>query len=232
MAGPEGSPAPGRPWRRAGGRVAQRQAHRVLGGDAAQALARVRRHGIASPRGLEPDDAAARRGGPDRSEPVAGVRDRQHARAHRGGRAPARSAGDPRQIPGILRRAIELRLAGERQPDLAGIGAAEDDEAGALEPHDVLAVHGGRRRVGEEARAARHLHTRERCREVLQEEGHAPERPLGQAVGDGLAPVVIQAHHHRVHRGVACLHALDGRLEQVAGRDLAPPHEIGQTGAS
>src|SRR2546426_1863431 len=39
---------------------------------------------------------------------------------------------------------------------LAGIGAAEEDEAGALETLDVLAVGGGRWRVGEEARAARH----------------------------------------------------------------------------
>ena len=65
--------------------------------------------------------------------------------------------------------------------------------------------------------------------EVLQEERHAAERPVRQAVGDRLAPVVVQPHDHRVDRAVARLDALDGRLEQLAGRDLAPPHEIGQT---
>src|SRR5512144_751146 len=43
-----------------------------------------------------------------------------------GGGAAARPAGDPGEIPGRPRRPVELRLARERQPELARVRPAED----------------------------------------------------------------------------------------------------------
>ena len=128
-----------------------RQRDGVLGRAAGQSLAGVGRHRVATARGLEADQPAAGGRRADRAEAVGGVRHREHARADRRGGAAARAAGDAREIPGIACRAVQLRLAGETQPELAGVGAAEDDEAGALEADHVLAVGGRRRRVGEEA---------------------------------------------------------------------------------
>src|SRR2546426_5009925 len=111
---------------------------------------------------------------------------------------------------------------------LAGIGAAEEDEAGALETLDVLAVGGGRWRVGEEARAARHRHAGQHGGEVLQEERDAPEGPVGQAVGDLLAPVVVEAHGDGVDLWIPRLDERDGGFEQLERRHLAAVNERGQ----
>ena len=140
------------------------------------------RHGVAPARRLEPDQPAARGRRADRAEAVGGVGHRQHARAHRGRRAAARAAGDAREVPRVPRRPVQLRLAGEREPELAGVGAAEDDEAGALEPRRRARCRrpaAGRRRRSASSRVMRHAG--ERGREVLHEERHAAERPVGQA---------------------------------------------------
>src|SRR6266852_1370258 len=156
------------------------------------------------------------------------MRHGQHARAHRGRRAPRGSAGDARGVPGASRRTVELRLAGQREPELAGIGAPEDDEPRPLETLDVLAVRGRGRGVREELRAPRHGHAGERRRQVLEEEGHALEGPVGQPVGDGLAAVIVELHGHGVDGAVSRLDPLDGGLEELARGDLAALHELGE----
>ena len=99
----------------------------------ADALADERRKGVAAACRLESHQAAARRGRANGAEAVGGVRDRQHARCDRGCRAAARAARDAREVPRIPRRTVELRLARQRQTELAGVGAPEDDEARALQ---------------------------------------------------------------------------------------------------
>ena len=209
--------------------VSHGQGHRVLHRAASEPFAQHRRHRVAAARGLEADDAAARRRRADRAEAVGRVRHREHARSHGRGRAAARAAGDARGIPRIARRTVQPGLAREREPELARVGATEDDETGALEPRDVLAVGRGWRRVGEELRASRHRHARDRGREVLHEKRHAGERSVGQTRGDRRARVVVERHRHRVDRAVARLHALDGGLEELGGTDLPAADEVGQT---
>ena len=123
-----------------GGAVAHAQGDRVLGGEPAAPLAEIGRHGVAPAGRLEADESAAGGRGPDRAETVRGVRRGQHPRADRGGRATARAAGDACVVPGVLGRAVQARLAGEAQTELAGVGPPEDDHAGPLQPLDVLAV--------------------------------------------------------------------------------------------
>ena len=182
--------------------VPHRERHRVLGGAAAEALAGDRREGVAPPRGLEPDQPAARGGRADGAEAVAGVRHREHARAHRGGGPAARAGGDAGRVPRIAGRPVESGLAGEREAHLAAVGPAEDHEPGALEPGHVLAVERGRRGVGEEPAAPRHGRPGERGAQVLQEKRHAAERSVGKPVGDRAAAVVVERHDHRVHLGL------------------------------
>ena len=192
----------------------------MLGREAAEPLAREGREGVAAPRRLEPDEAAARRGRADRAEAVGGVGDREHARADRGRGPAARARRDAREIPRVPRRTVEARLAGEREAELAGVGASEDDEPRAPQAPDVLAVGGGGRRVREELRAARHPDAGDGGRQVLHE--------VGQALGDRLAPVVVELHHHRIDRGVPGLDALDRGLEELSRLDLATAHEVGE----
>ena len=54
--------------------------------------------------------------------------------------------------------------------------------------------------------------------QVLQEVGHARERAIGQAGGDGRARLVVEARDTTaLSIGVARLDAGDGRVEQLAG---------------
>jgi len=93
----------------------------------------------------------------------------------------------------VLCRAVERRLAGEGETELARIRPAEDHEAGALEPAHMLAIRRGRRRIGEEARAARHPDAREPAAQIFQEKRHAAKRAVRQTVRDGLSPVIVTA---------------------------------------
>ena len=177
--------------RRAGprGRVEQRRgvAHRQGDGVSVEQPPRpspARRIVLRAARRLQADQPAARRRRADRAEAVGGMRHRQHARADRRGRAAARAAGDACRVPGILRRRRRARLAGQREAELARVRPAEEHQPGALQTPDVLAVGRDRRRVGEEAGAARRCARPRATAEVLQEKRHAAERPVGQPVGD------------------------------------------------
>ncbi len=136
--------------------------------------------------------------------------------------------GDAGGVPRVAGGPVEPGLTGEREADLAAVGAAEDHEAGPLEPGHVFAVERGRRGVGEEPAAPRHGRPGERGAQVLQQKRHAAERPVGKPVGDRAAAVVVERHDHRVHLRVARFHPGDRGLEQLGGRHLAAPHEVGQ----
>ena len=213
------------------GRVEQRRAiahaqrHRVLGRAAAEAFTRVGRERVAPTGGLETDQPAAGGWSANGPKAVAGVGHRQHAGSDGSGGAAARAAGDAREVPRRARRAEELGLAGQRESQLARVGAAEEDEAGALEAFDVLAVDRGRRRIGEEARAACHRQPGHDSGEVFQEKRHPAERPVGQALGDLPAPVVVETHDDGVDLGIALLHLGDGRLQERERRHFAATNE-------
>src|SRR5687767_13761718 len=74
------------------------------------------------------------------AEAVGAMGRRQHARPYGGSGPAARASGDAGQVPWIAGWTMELRLAGEAQAQFTGIGLAEIDQSGALQPFDLFAV--------------------------------------------------------------------------------------------
>ena len=91
------------------------------------------------------------------------------------------------------------------------------------------AVFGSRRQVGEEAAAPRGPRPGERGTQILEQEGHAGEGSLRQALLDGLRGEVVEFHHDRVDRRVARLDARDRRFQHLRRADLARLYERRQT---
>ena len=81
-------------------------------------------------RALEPDQSAERSRNPHRSAGVVAMRDRHYARSDRGGRAAARSAGDPRRVPGIAGCAPRAALGRERRAPFGHRALRERYQAG------------------------------------------------------------------------------------------------------
>ena len=52
--------------------------------------------------------------------------------------------------------------------------------------------------------------------------------PSGRPSAIALLAVIVELHDHGVHRRVARLDTLDRGFEEVAGRDLVAPHQIGE----
>ena len=123
---------------------------------------------------------------------------------------------------------MQLRLAGEAQAELAGVGPAEDHHAGAFQPLDELAVF-RRHDVFEELAAPRRRAAGEGGAEVLQQIGHAGERPLGEAAGDGLAAMVVELVGDRVDGTVARVDPFDRSLQQFLRSSFAPCNQRGQS---
>ena len=150
-------------------------------------------------------------------------------------RAPTDAAAPPDEppeirfgVPGAPGRAVRPGLAGQREPQLARVGAAEDDEPGRLQTADQLAGRRDRWRVLEEVRPARDDVARPPAVQVFEQERHAPERPVRQPGGDGLARTVVPLPDDGVDGAVAGLDALDGGVQQLLGRDLTLAHQLGQ----
>ena len=215
---------------RPGGRVEQRgtiahcERDGMLAYQPGDRLAEIGRKAVARAGRLQADEPAAGGGHPDRAEAVRGVRHRHHARRNRRGRAAARSTGSMLEMPRVARRPVVLRLAGDAQAELAGVGLAEDDQPGALVSPDQRAIL-RRHHIGEEVAAARRRDTAERAVQVLQQERNAAERSVRQAGRDRLSPVIVELHDDRIDPGIAGFDALDRGLEQLGGRDLPAPHQ-------
>ena len=94
--------------------VAHRAGDHVADHESGPRLAVVGPERDAPARGLQPEQAARAGGDADRTTAVAGVRDRHHARRHRGRAAAARSTGRTREVPRVVRGAVSLRLGGRR----------------------------------------------------------------------------------------------------------------------
>src|SRR5690348_10281971 len=103
-------------------------------------------------RRLQAEQATSRSGNADRAATVGRMRHRQHADSDRRRGAAARAAGAERLVPRVARRPEETRLDRGREAEFRGVGLAEDDEAGTLQPPDDLAVVVGNR-VAEEGRS-------------------------------------------------------------------------------
>ncbi len=169
------------------GHVRHRTRHRPGDGQRVPAeLHRVLRH--EPRRGAEADDAAERRGHPERAAEVRALRDRAHAGGERHRGAAARPPARERGVPGIARRS-EHRVEGvAARAELGRVGLAHDDGARRLEAlddervlfrHVVLVDLRTPRRADALGRGEvldRHRHAVER-----RERGAAPERGGGPA---------------------------------------------------
>ena len=56
---------------------------------------------------------------------------------------------------------------------------------------------------------------------VFQQERHAPERTLRQAIGNRTAGHALLHLHNGIERRVACRHGINGGVQQLGRRDLA-----------
>ena len=121
---------------------------------------------------------------------VAGVAHGDHAGGDGRGRPAARPAGGAGRVPRVVGRAVGLGLGRRDEPQLRGVGLADDDQPRGAEPPDQRVVR--RRHVARVAQRPAALVEREPgggAVEVLQHERHAPERAVGEValgVGQGL----------------------------------------------
>ena len=166
---------------------------------------------------------------------------RQAARRHDGRGAARRSAGREVGAPRIYGRTAECGLRRRRQPQLAGVGAADDHQAGTPQACYRSAVIRGHRFLGEESRAQGRRRTGTIGHQLLDDIGHALEGPLARRrdrflqeravveIGDGVqrciedAKLVQRAVQKLACAKLACLDQLgDGeriqRREQILHR--------------
>src|SRR5207248_201051 len=110
---------------------------------------------------------------------------------------------------------------------LRRVGLPHDQQPRRLEPSHQLAVP--RRRVaGEEAAPVGRTGAGIRREQVLEQEGHAGERPVGQRSRRLLPPAIVKLEDHRVEARIRRLDALDGRLHQLGGPHLLAPDQVRQ----
>ena len=110
--------------------VADRARQHELVRERSPVLAEVGSERRARAGGLQADDAAHRRGEPDRAAHVVAVRDGDHARTRPRPRSAARTAGRTREIPRVVRRAVRERLGGDARRELGRVRLADEHEPG------------------------------------------------------------------------------------------------------
>ncbi len=118
--------------------------------------------------------------------------------------------------PGIVRRSVRDRLGRGDEPQLGSVGPPDDHEAGV----EVLLrqVVGVLRPV---AGVLQELHslvvrlTFDLAAEILEQDRHTLERPVGQWAGSFLAGPVEEWMDHRVQLGVELLDAVDRRIDEL-----------------
>ncbi len=133
--------------------------------------------------------------------------------------------------PGAAAGTIGLRLGGRPGAELGHVGAAHHDEARGLELLDQV---GGRRRamvrIAKEARPpVERVAGAVAAGEILQQEGHAAEGPLGQRAG-GLSPrALVVLVDDGVELRIEVFDQSDRSLDELFGRDLAPMDQRRET---
>ena len=146
----------------------------------------VRSQRIASPRGLQSDQTAARCRNPNGSAPVAGMRHRHDSRRDGRCRAAAGTARRALAIPRVPRRSECVRLGRPGQPEFGSVRLAHADQARPTMAPDDFAVVGSWT-VPQQCAPIRCGHARVGRADIFQEERHARERALGNAVPGPLA---------------------------------------------
>ena len=99
---------------------------------------------VAGPGRLEGEQAARRGRVAQRAAQVVAVRERHHARRHRGRRSAAGPAGGTAAVSHGLR--VGPNSTGSQagaMPELGRVGLAQDDQARPAQPHHELGVEGG-----------------------------------------------------------------------------------------
>ena len=122
------------------GAVAHRAGEGVRAADRVRERFEERGVGHPSARRLEPEQAARGRRDADRAATVVPVRDRHHARRHRGRRATARAAGRSSEVVRVAGRPVEQRFGRAVLAQLGRVGHAQDDHARGARPRHREAV--------------------------------------------------------------------------------------------
>ncbi len=187
-----------------GRRVAHCDRDRVFGNRSARAFTQPRRKAVAPARGFQADQPATGGRHADRTEPVTGMGRGQNARRHGRSGTARRPARCHLVVPGVLRRAVELRLACDRHTEFAGVRLAEDRHTGRLEALDGLAIE-IRDNVGHELTAAGSRRSGDGGPEVLDQVRDPRNRAFGQFGAREIASHVIEFLHHGIERGIARL---------------------------
>jgi hypothetical protein len=132
-------------------------------------------------------------------------------------------------IPRVTRRGKASRLGGHRGAELRHIGAAERDEAGRPE----LLREVGRYRpcqLTQRPEAKRRGLTGDHAAQILIQDRHTPERPIGQ-IAVSLQPRRIEpCPDHGIQLRVDRLNPGDGRLCQLLGTHLTTADKISLCG--
>ena len=148
--------------------------------------------------------------------------------------APGTPAGAARrvlEVPGVAGCAVGDRLGRRQDAEFGHIGLADGDEACVAEARTENGVD-GQTEVGllQGAHAQVGGLAGEPGAEVLEQEGHAAEGPVGQLARGLLARLVVEPMDDRVDLGVDALGALDRGLDQLRGRGLAAADQLGLRG--
>ena len=179
-------------------------------------------------RGLEPTSPQHEAGMRIEPPPSLACAAGDHARGHRGRRAAAGAAGragrDPR---GCAWRRRPAGSVVERMPSSGVLVLPRKTKPASrnrlasslscvLDPADLA----------QEAHALVHRVAGRVRGQVLEQEGHAAERAVGQVAGRGGARLVEQRRDHRVELGVEPLDALDRLVDQLARACLPASNQL------
>ena len=197
------------------GAVAQAACQHMIDDKSVGAVAVVGAAGIAILGGLQSDEAALRGGNADAAEPVTPMRDRHHARRDGRGGTARRTAGAVIRIPRIAADAVITPLRRARNSKFGHIGlACEDETGGAIAAHQFRVAR--RAVVEQKGRAVRERPAGDGKVHVLDEKGHASERPVRKFSVRSRARLVVRLVHDRVEFRIVALDARDGFLEKFA----------------
>src|SRR5271170_3219354 len=206
--------------------VAHADADRMRGGKSRPAFHSVGTQGRSPSRRFEAKDAAASGRSADRATAVGRMGDRQNSRSDDGGGAAGGAAGRTLGVPGIASGTVNDRLGGEGEPEFRGRRLAEDDKTCPQMP-----LNQRRRMIGEIILKGPRAKGRSRAgeqREVLEQEGNAAERTLGQAARDLLAGELLVPDRNRVDLRFDGVETRDRFVEKFGWRDLTFAHEFGE----
>src|SRR4030095_9118674 len=142
-----------------GGAVANRAGHRVLDDQPAEEITVVWAQRVAAARGLETEEAAARRWNTNRASAVISVCHGDETCRNRRGRPAARAARRQAEAPRIAGWSEEPGLGGRKNSELGGVRLADDDQPGPLQAARQLAVGLGRVPAVEEGGALGGAHS-------------------------------------------------------------------------